>query len=882
MIIKSNDTVVCMTDNQVEDIKLIYKEKIKNNSIKLPRIYSINRWLTKEFQEFCMVSKINKSYSILNGIEEKILWEKIIKKDLKEQKFQKKQIESITEKVISADKIIKQYKIKNSELKAYEHNSEERSKFNKWLNQFNSYCKQKSLLSKLSFIEFFIEKQKKHNIIENQELVLVGFDDLNPLYEDLINVLNKTNSLRDFEYKEEEEEIKQLEIECADADDEIKEIIVWIKQNLKKKLLIISPALNKYQIKLQNELDRQIQPDIYNEYNKKNIYNSNLQRPLSKEPIVTAAINLLKLNNSHQTNSKNFFESLMFNNWIDAEGYNDREQLANYINDKKIPKITINLIIKLIKNDVKVKHLNLDSLESTLTLIRKNQTLWQKKKTIMEWAALTEQYWKEIKIFEINKLLSFENNNINDLIKLLSQVSNNQIIDELSTFEEYLEILLIQLESWPAPTEKDNSYIDINGFEENQIKKYDAIWLMNMNTNYCPGKRNFNPFIPKILQKKYHIFDEVYTKKIEAIRLNRLKNFSADITISYSRKDGETSLIKTRGYFQNVKGLKHKKSSSKKNEIKSDDCEEIEDHIAPEILGSEISVSGGFRSLENYNVCPAWAFYENRLHASSFYEDIQDEISKMDRGNLIHEFLERFWKEYKNSTNLAKMSEKVLQQNIDTLINKVMLSFKGSKPYLTPRQIQLESNYFKNIAYQWLSFEKTNRPSFKVIESEEKYKINIDRITFNVKIDRIDEYEDGTRLLIDYKTGNEESISKWTKPPISSLQMPIYITFTGINNISAAGIGYIHSRNVKLVGLSKYGQDPIDAELKDCSLSKKDVGQWPNLINSWHKDIYELASGYLSGKASVTFKKENDLKYCAVRPLLRLAERRFQLEKSDE
>ena len=112
--------------------------------------------------------------------------------------------------------------------------------------------------------------------------------------------------------------------------------------------------------------------------------------------------------------------------------------------------------------------------------------------------------------------------------------------------------------------------------------------------------------------------------------------------------------------------------------------------------------------------------------------------------------------------------------------------------------------------------------------------------------------------------------------------MPIYITFTGINNISAAGIGYIHNKNIKLVGLSKYGQDPIDAELKDCSLSKKDEGQWQHLMNSWHKDIYELASGYLSGYASVTFKKENDLKYCAVKPLLRLAERRFQMENPDE
>ena len=126
---------------------------------------------------------------------------KIIQKDLKEQKFQKKQIESITKKVISADKIIKEYKIKNSELKDYEFSDEEK-KFNKWLNQFKSHCKQKSLISKLSFIEFFIEKQIEHNIIKNEELLLVGFDNRNPLYENLINVLDKTNSLRDYEYKE--------------------------------------------------------------------------------------------------------------------------------------------------------------------------------------------------------------------------------------------------------------------------------------------------------------------------------------------------------------------------------------------------------------------------------------------------------------------------------------------------------------------------------------------------------------------------------------------------------------------------------------------------------------------------------------------------------
>jgi len=518
----------------------------------------------------------------------------------------------------------------------------------------------------------------------------------------------------------------------------------------------------------------------------------------------------------------------------------------------------------------------------TLSLIKKNQTLWGGKKEISEWVSLTEQYWKEIKIFEINNLLLFEINNIDSLLKSLNEIKNNQIIDYSITFEEYWEIIFTQLSSWPAPIETDDSFIDINGFEENPIKKYDAIWLMNMNINFLPGKAEFNPFISKKLQKKHHIFDEVYTKKIEEVHINRLKNFSTDITISYSRKDGEAILIKTPGYFEDFEELETLKTSNKKKQNEDDNLEEIEDHKAPEILGSEISVSGGFRSLENYQICPTWAFYENRLHANSFYEDEQEEISKMARGNLIHELLENFWKQYKNSTNLVNMSEQVLQKNIDGLIKGVMSTYKSSNPYLTHSQIQLESNYFKNILYQWLSFEKTKRPSFRVIESEKKYKINIDRITFNVQIDRIDEYQDGSRLLIDYKTGNKLELSKWTKTPITSLQMPIYIIFTNIKNISAAGIAHIHSKNVKLVGLSSYGQDPLDGELKDCSLSKKDEGQWQNLINSWHEDIHKLALGYLSGDARVMVKKESDLKNCAVKPLLRLAERRFLFEKEEE
>jgi len=876
----TTSTVICMTENQVEDIRLILRGKHQKKTIRLPGIYSLNRWLKKEYQEFCMIGPIEEVCSIMNGIEERLLWEKIIKNSLENQSFLKSQIDGITDKVISADSLIRENLIGKDELKKNEA-SQEMHDFNEWRNQFNDYCIQNKLLSRNGFIEFFIEKQREFSIIGNQELLLVGFDDNSPLYEDLINALKQRNELKN--YKIQEDKIKNLrKIECENVEDEIKEVIKWIKKNSKKKLLIVSPALSRFQIKLQNEIDRQIQPDIYSVYDKNNIYNSNLKRPLSNEPIITAAISLLKLNNPHCIKLKLIYESLLFNNWIDSEGYKYREQLGNYIKDKKLPKISINSLKKLIENDSNLKELRLDSLTKTLLLIEKNHALWSKKKDLNEWVTLTEEYWTETKVNKINNLLSFEISNINSLFKSLNQLKNNKIINYTVTFEEYWEILFTQLENSPAPKVANDFYIDINGFAENPIKKYDAVWLMNMNTNLWPGKTEFNPFIPKKLQKKYHIFDEIHIKKIDQVRLNRLNSFGPDITISYSNKDIDTLLIPTPGYFDE---LKVKKIIPKVKEIDNKKyLEKIKDHKAPEILGTNINVSGGFRCLENFHVCPAWSFYENRLHAKPYQEDDQEEISKMSRGNLIHELLEKFWKEHKNSINLAKMSEKVLLKSIAILTHEVMASYQASKPYISPSQIRLEGDYFKNLLYQWLCYEKLERPRFSVIESEGKYPVKIDRINFNVKIDRIDQYEDGSRLLIDYKTGSEKPISQWKKSPITSLQMPIYIVFTGIENISAAGIGYIHNSDVKLVGLSSYAQEPIDGMITAFSKEKLKIhdDQWSDLIASWGVDIHKLASGYLSGDASVTYGKEDELKYCSVKPLLRIAERKWQFENPDE
>ena len=56
-------------------------------------------------------------------------------------------------------------------------------------------------------------------------------------------------------------------------------------------------------------------------------------------------------------------------------------------------------------------------------------------------------------------------------------------------------------------------------------------------------------------------------------------------------------------------------------------------------------------------------------------------------------------------------------------------------------------------------WKKKRNHNFEVISTEEKHQISINRIQFNIKIDRIDSIYPNKKIIIDYKTGETESIN---------------------------------------------------------------------------------------------------------------------------
>ena len=119
MINKSYTIIVCENEIQSNDIRHIFKKQSNINVLKIPKIVTLDNWISSEYQDYLIIEKIDELL-VLNGVEEKIIWEKIIGNDLKQRQEKKvTDVTNIAQQAINANRIISTYQIDTSELKDY-------------------------------------------------------------------------------------------------------------------------------------------------------------------------------------------------------------------------------------------------------------------------------------------------------------------------------------------------------------------------------------------------------------------------------------------------------------------------------------------------------------------------------------------------------------------------------------------------------------------------------------------------------------------------------------------------------------------------------------------------------------------------------------------
>jgi exodeoxyribonuclease-5 len=153
-----------------------------------------------------------------------------------------------------------------------------------------------------------------------------------------------------------------------------------------------------------------------------------------------------------------------------------------------------------------------------------------------------------------------------------------------------------------------------------------------------------------------------------------------------------------------------------------------------------------------------------------------------------------------------------------------------------------------------------------------------------MKIDRIDQLEDGRLLVIDYKTGATIDTKNWASERITEPQLPIYAAIAKTDEGPVAGVVFakVLMKDPAWTGLAEHDRmlpklTGLDSKAGRKLFAEADFPDWPSVLAHWSERIYAITKEIKAGDAGVRFINEKDLQYCDVRPILRLSERQTQL-----
>lgn len=645
---------------------------------------------------------------------------------------------------------------------------------------------------------------------------IYGFKTLTPVQSLL---LNKTGYQTLEGEQKESQNANQI---FQSTDDEILSAARWAKslnaQHPNKHIAIVCPTLNRKHHQIKSIFD-QVFADTLIETGQKS-YNISLGLPLSDYPLIRHILAILKLCQQLQNNriSTETFNTVITSPYI---AYAQKEQSARAL--------LVNRVLSFSKTHFKFSKLEkyLDALPQEKALLESIITQTSKKKqTHDQWLSLFDNYL-QILGFATNRTLSsteyqlfnkyqstrFE---LNQLAQLGDKIT---MADAIFDLKKWLSQVIFQAQSAKTP-------IQILGSLEAEGLFFDNAWVLGMSDEFLPVALNTPRFIPSNIAQVHQIPHSNFALIAKDARdtLNNLIRLADKVIFSYAKMHFESEqqaspLLK---FNNETQALKHKYQSAAMETLSNTNAKPL----------SNTQVSGGVSILKNQMACEFKSF-AHRLNIQTF-DDPHIGLSRMEQGNIVHAALQYFYQHITTQEALLALS----YENLDTLIQQKILS---TLKYCNKSVFKkIEKIRIAKIIHQFIEVDKLREP-FTVLSTEEKIETNIAGLTFTTRLDRLDEMNNGDKIIFDYKTGSF-TVNHWCNEAIKEPQLPIYAI-----SKDTQGIAFIqlNADKVNIKGLSKDKQSlPKQRSSGSCL-------EWDEQIILWKTRLESASKDFQIGKAKV-------------------------------
>jgi probable DNA repair protein len=178
----------------------------------------------------------------------------------------------------------------------------------------------------------------------------------------------------------------------------------------------------------------------------------------------------------------------------------------------------------------------------------------------------------------------------------------------------------------------------------------------------------------------------------------------------------------------------------------------VADTNAPVFQIVESPVPGGTGIIKAQSHCPFQAFAKYRLRAREM-SDASFGYDALDRGNIVHRVLQKVWTRLETQAQLLEMPPDELRELVAECVAQSMQPEAVERTFSTQSRLA-EQERVTGLILDWLNqVERPRRDSFAVEQVETEMQFDAAGLPITIRIDRIDRLEDGSVLLLDYKTG---------------------------------------------------------------------------------------------------------------------------------
>ncbi len=860
---------------------------------------TLQQWLDEQINNAMLLGEIANALPTtkLSEVAEAFLWEQAISSCLaKHEAAALFDIRALAKSAMEANKLLYDWRIDETEVN-HDYISQETRQFLRWRHMFQSLCQQQDAVESARLVSLQIELIDTLSPDLPEQIMLAGFDRITPLEQSLFAFFKaKGVEVQRFEtYAQQETNIQYQAL--IDSQTECRAVVAWAKdklaQNPDAQLAIVSPILGNIRRQLADLLDDTFHPETLNhdQYEAARCYDFSLGLALTEYPIVQSGLMLLRFVLSKPTIGFEDVETLLHDvYWGSIVELDAKAALDAYLRQNLNASYSLERLVTQTNKFCRETNASLEILLGHLNMMQEFGRLQpQQRQPLSHWIMTFTTLLDNLNWAKSRSISSHEYQQKNAFSKCISALKTlDKVFGGVTALEALQKLTEVCANTMFQPESKGEVRIQLLGLLETPALQQDAIWVMNMNDQHWPPQVRLNPLLPAKLQRSRGTPNASTSIQSAFATLvhERWVASAKEVNFSYALKEQDRELrpspllnslpesfsIQEAVAIRLVQTLTEQLAQPAIMEM-------FDDSMAPPILDDE-KVRGGVKLFATQAICPAWAFYQYRLGARKLETPI-DGLDNLSRGSLLHKVLQNFWQDCQDSTHLKAMDENQLTVAIDAAIEKSIQDLSHELRSNLPAQIlHIEQQRLRQLMQYWLALE-AERADFSVKACEKKYQLNIEGLTLNLAIDRIDEVPDGGIVVIDYKTSNAVSNKSWGDDRIAEPQLPIYAALAlKDERVVAVCFAKVRTDETKFVGLSASADILPEVGIleKAKGNSFKRLEDWEALIAHWEQSLFNIALEIRSGVASVSFANESDLEYCDVKPLLRLPERQMQFE----